>query len=243
MCTSPLCARTFPMSEQISVVSTGVRLRRFSLLVVLAATACSTPAHESSPPSPSDVEAKPVNPANIRRLRGSFPPGYEVAEIVGAASPAKYWGLGPGWSARPAECGELADPGGAGSSPQGLSGSGSGGIVYVAVAGASTPTSPDPGVLATCSRWTMDSGRTTATVDLVNTPAIENAATVGMVTDSRTVVEGGTETDLHATTATAYLGDHVAFVTVITDPGSGPSVLPPNFASTFLAEAVATLRG
>lgn len=64
-----------------------------------------------------------------------------------------------------------------------------------------------------------------------------------MATASRTIVEGGTATDLHATTATAYLGEHVAFVTVVTDPGSGPSELPPDFASTFLTQTVAALRG
>ena len=41
-----------------------------------------------------------------------------------------------------------------------------------------------------------------------------------MVTAIRTIVEGGTETDLHATTTTAYLGEYVAFVTVVTDPGT-----------------------
>lgn len=219
-----------------------MRLRRFSLLLMMAAAACSAPAHEPSSPS-STVEANRVNPADVRRLRGSFPPGYEVVEIDGVASPAKYRGLKPGWSAQPAQCGALADPAARGSPQQGLSGSGSGGIIYLAVAAASSLTGPGPDVVAACSRWTMESGRTTATVDLVNAPAIDNAATVGLVTDSRTVVEGGTETDLHATTATAYLGADVAFVTVVTDPGSGPSGLPPNFPSTFLAQAVATLRG
>ncbi|HEX9176862.1 MAG TPA: DUF5642 family protein, partial [Mycobacterium sp.] len=99
-----------------------------------AATACSAPVHTPppSPSSPAAAQAKQVNPANIRRMRGSFPPGYEVSEIEGVASPATYWGLKPGWSAEPAECGVLADP--VAGSPQGLSGSGSGGIVYVAVA-------------------------------------------------------------------------------------------------------------
>jgi Domain of unknown function (DUF5642) len=48
---------------------------------------------------------------------------------------------------------------------------------------------------------------------------------------------------VRATTATAYLGEYVAFVTVVTDPGTGPPQLPPDLASTFLAQAVATLRG
>ncbi|HUL99139.1 MAG TPA: DUF5642 family protein [Mycobacterium sp.] len=232
------------MTEEFSVVSTGVRLRQFTVLAVVAATACSPPERTPAPgQSSSAVQTTQLNPANIRRMRGSFPPGYEISEIGGVASPAKYWGLKPGWSAEPAQCGALADPTADGSSSQGLSGSGSGGIIYVAVAGASSASGPDPDVVAACSHWSMDSGRTTANVELVDAPAIENAATIGMVTASRTTVEGGTETDLHATTATAYLGDHVAFVTVVTDPGSGPSGLPPNFASTFLVLAVAALRG
>ncbi|MGE5693688.1 MAG: DUF5642 family protein [Candidatus Sericytochromatia bacterium] len=229
------------MPRPILVVSTGVRLRWFTLLAAVAAAACSVPSHEPQPgPSSPAAQSDRINPANVRRLRGSFPAGYEIAEVSGVASPAHFWGLKPGWTARPAECGQLADP--ADGSPQGLSGSGSGGIIYVVVAGASSP-APGADLLEACSRWTMASGRTSATVNRLSAPAIEDAATVGMATDSRTVVEGGTETDLHATTATAYLADHVAFVTVVTDPGSGPSGLPPDFASTFLARAVATLRG
>ncbi|MFZ0834921.1 MAG: DUF5642 family protein [Mycobacterium sp.] len=225
------------------MVSTGVRLHPFIVLVMVAATGCSAPAHEPRPgPSSPAAEAGKIDPANLRRLRGSFPTGYEIAEFDGVASPAKYWGLTPGWVAQPARCGALADPAADGSSTQVLSGSGSGGIIYVALADASS-TGPDTDVVAGCSHWTMKSGRTTATVDLTAAPAIENAATVAMVADSRTVVEGGTETGSHATTATAYLGDYVAFVTVVTDPGSGPSELPPDFAPRFLAQAVATLRG
>lgn len=233
----------FRNCQRISVVSTGVGLRQFTLLAVTAATACSAPVHTPppSPSSPAAAQAKQVNPANIRRMRGSFPPGYEISEIEGVASPATYWGLKPGWSAEPAECGVLADP--VAGSPQGLSGSGSGGIVYVAVARAPSASGPDPGVVAACRHWSMESGRTTVTVDLLDPPAIEDAATISMATASRTIVEGGTATDLHATTATAYLGEHVAFVTVVTDPGSGPSELPPDFASTFLTQTVAALRG
>lgn len=222
------------------MVSTGVRLRWFTVLAVTAAAACSAPSQEPPPNPPPAVQPERINPDNVRRLRGSFPPGYEIADVAGVASPAHFWGLKPGWTARPAECGQLADP--ADGSPRGLSGSGSGGIIYVVVAGASAP-APGPDLLEACSRWTMASGRTTATVSRVAGPVIENAATVGMATDSRTVVEGGSETDLHATTASAYLGDVVAFVTVVTDPGSGPSNLPPDFASTFLTRAVAALRG
>jgi hypothetical protein len=89
----------------------------------------------------------------------------------------------------------------------------------------------------------MDSGRTTAVINMVDAPAIDGVPTVGMVATVRTIVEGGTETDLRATTTTAYLGEYVTFVTVVIDPGSGPSELPPDMASTLLTQAVATLRG
>lgn len=184
-----------------------------------------------------------VNPDAIRRMRGSFPPGYEVSDVEGAASPAKYWGLPSGWSSDPQQCAALADPANGSSAVQGLSGSGSGGIIYVVVAGTPPAGGPDPGIVDACRHWSMDSGRTTAVVDLFDPAGIEGVPTVGMVAAIRTIVEGGNETDVRATTATAYLGSYVAFVTVVTDPGTGPPQLPPDAASTFLAQAVATLRG
>lgn len=184
-----------------------------------------------------------VDPDNIRRMRGSFPAGYEVSDIEGAASPAKYWGLPAGASSDPQQCAALADPADGSPAPRGLSGSGSGGIIYVVVAASPSARGPDPAILDACRHWSMDSGRTTAVVDQFDPAGIEGAPTVGLVAAVRTIVEGGNETDVRATTATAYLGDYVAFVTVVTDPGSGPPQLPPDLASTFLARAVATLRG
>jgi hypothetical protein len=230
--------------QKATVVSTGVRLGWFTLPAILIAAACSAPAQRpesTTPTTTSAGQAIHVNPDNIRRMRGSFPAGYEVSDVEGAASPARYWGLQPGWSSDPPQCAALADPAN-GSPPEGLSGSGSGGIIYVVVA-PSASAGPDADTTDVCRHWSMDSGRTTAVVDLVDGPAIDGVPTVGMVAAVRTTVEGGTETDLRATTATAYLGDYVAFVTVVTDPGAGPPELPSDFASTFLTRAVATLRG
>ena len=218
----------------------------FTVPSILLAAACSAPPH--SPPSTTRTtvsagQVKHVSPDNIRRMRGSFPAGYEVSDVEGAASPAKYWGLPPGWSSEPQQCAALADPANGSSAPEGLSGSGSGGIIYVVVAASPSAGGPDPGVVDACRHWSMDSGRTTAVVDLFDPAGIEGVPTVGMVAAVRTIVEGDTETDVRATTATAYLGEYVAFVTVVTDLGSGPPQLPPDLASTFLAQAVATLRG
>jgi hypothetical protein len=226
------------------VISTGVRLHRFTVLTVLLGAACSAPA--PAPPrstsAPVTTGSIHVEPANIRRLRGAFPPGYEVSEIRGTASPAKFWGLRPGWSSEPAQCASLADPAADDApAPVGLSGSGNGGIIYVAVAAGRS--GPDPHTVDSCSHWSMDSGRTTAVVNRFDAAAIDGLPTIGMVSAIRTIVEGGNETDLRATTVTAYLGTYVAFVTVVVDPGSGPSQLPPDLASTFLAKAVAVLRG
>ncbi|HXL63010.1 MAG TPA: DUF5642 family protein [Mycobacterium sp.] len=213
---------------------------------ILLAGACSAPAH--SPPSTTRTTVSAgqvihVDPGNIRRMRGSFPAGYEVSDVEGAASPVKYWGLPSGWSSDPQQCAALADPANGSSAPVGLSGSGSGGIIYVVVAASPSARGPDPGVVDACRHWSMDSGRTTAVVDLFDPAGIEGVPTVGMVAAVRTIVEGSNETDVRATTATAYLGEYVVFVTVVTDPGSGPPQLPPDLASTFLAQAVATLRG
>jgi hypothetical protein len=230
------------------VVSTGVRLRWFNVVAVVCVGACAAPPAgspgPSSSPSTSPTRAVHVNPANIRRLRSAFPPGFEVADVGDSGSPARYWGFGPGWSADPAKCAPLADPVDSNAAaPQGVSGSGPGGIVYAVVASSPSAVPPDPEIVAECARWSMVSGRTTATVELVDAPSIDGAATLAMATSTRTVVEGGTETDSQSYTATAYLGDHVAFVTVVTDPGSPQPQLPPDFAATFLVRTVATLRG
>lgn len=184
-----------------------------------------------------------VDPDNIRRMRGSFPAGYEVSDIQAPASPAKYWGLPSGPSSDPQQCAALADPATASSAPRGLSGSGSGGIIYVVVAASPSVRGPDSGLLDACRHWSMDSGRTTAVIDQFDPAGIEGVPTVGMVAAVRTIVEGGNETDVRATTATAYLGEYIVFVTVVTDPGAAPSQLPPDLASTLLAQAVARLRG
>lgn len=233
------------MAKTISVVSTGVRLRWFILLAVLLA-ACSAPTPTRPSTTRSTVSAAQnihINPDNIRRMRGSFPAGFEVLDTVGDASPAKYWGLQPGWSSVPPQCEALADPAKGASTPQGLSGSGTGGIIYVVVAASPSAHGPDSDTVDACRHWSMDSGRTTAVIDQFDGPAIEGVPTIGMLAAVRTIVEGGTETDLRATTTTAYLGEYVAFVTVVTDPGTGPSQLPSDLASTFLTKTVATLRG
>ncbi len=72
---------------------------------------------------------------------------------------------------------------------------------------------------------TLTAGHTSGTVAMVEAPAIDGATTVGVRTDTTTVVEGGTETHSHADTFTAYLDGYVAYVTVVTDPGSSEQPL------------------
>jgi hypothetical protein len=241
-----MAPKRFEMTKQIHVVSTGVRLRWFTLPAVLLATACSAPTH--SPPSTARTTVTAgqvihVDPHNIRRMRGSLPPSYEISDVQGAASPAKFWGLQPDWSSDPRQCAALADPANGSATSEGLSASGSGGIIYVVVAASPSASGPDPGTVTACDHWSMDSGRTTAVINVVDAPVIGGVPTVGMVAMVRTIVEGGTETDLRATTTIAYLGDYVAFVTVVTDPASGQPELPSDLASTLLTRAVAALRG
>lgn len=223
-----------------------MRVRWFTLAAMLLAAACSAPAHGPPSTTPTTVtvgQVVHVNPDNIRRMRGSFPAGYEVSDIEGAASPARYWGLQPDSLSDPRQCAALADPANGPATSEGLSGSGSGGTIYVVVAASPSAAGPDPGTVKACDHWSMDSGRTTAVIDMVDAPAIDGVPTVGMLAAVRTIVEGGAETDVRATTTTAYLGEYVAFVTVVVDSGSGPPELPPDMASNLLTQAVATLRG
>ena len=80
-------------------------------------------------------------------------------------------------------------------------------------------------------------------VSLVEAPAIDGAQTVAMTAATRTAVESGTETVGQASTAQAYLGDHVAYVTLVTDPGSVHPPLDGRFVAELLVKTVAALRG
>jgi len=213
--------------------------------VVCVVASCGRPA---PPPAASSTEPAraqaQIDPARITRARGELPPGYEVGDVSGPASPAAFWGFGPGWVADPQACGALAGLAGDSTTTRGWSGSGPGGIVHAVVTG--SPTAPvifDPATVADCGRWSVTSGNTTGTVDLVDAPAIDGADTVGMATVARTVVEGGTETTSTASTFSAYLGDYLAFVTVVTDPGSPGPALDRDFAAALLVKTVSALRG
>jgi Domain of unknown function (DUF5642) len=220
------------------------RVRLFASIaaVMLCVTACgrpgSTPSATTTAPSTDSMR---VTPAKIDRVRAELPDGYEVADIAGRAAPATMWGFGPGWTADPPQCGALADPVADGAVTRGWSGSGGGGIVYAVVA--RTDAGLNPALIAECGQWTLSAGPTGGSVTFIGSPAIDGVATVGMSTATTTVVEGGTETRSHADTFTAYLGDYVAFVTVVTDPGSPNPPLGQDFAEELLVKTVTALRG
>lgn len=203
-------------------------------------TACGhTPA--STPAPVESIAVERVNPANIKRMSRDMPPGYEVTAVSGTAAPPAIWGLGPDWTAEPSHCAALADPaGGRGQSPQGVSGSGDGGIVYTVVAAA--PVRLDPVLVVDCPQWTMTNGAATTRVHLIAPPQIDGIETLGMVSDTSTPVEGGSEITSQATTFTAYLGGYYVFTTLITDPGSPQPPLPAQFAADLLVNTVAELR-
>jgi hypothetical protein len=223
--------------------------------VTVLAAACAQPT--APPPGPGQPSAAnspsshgSVNPANINRVGRELPPNYEVTTgIPSAASPRVIWRLEAGARAKPPQCATLADPGnGRDQSAQGVSGSGSGGIVdavVVSLPGLREPPEPfalDHNVVAACGQWTMMAGRTTVSVHLTDAPRVDGAETLGMVADVRTPVESGTEIDSRAYTFTAYLGDYYAFTTLTTDPGSAHPALPPQFAADLLVKTVSTLR-
>jgi len=182
-----------------------------------------------------------VNPARIDRVRTELPSGYEVAALSGRAAPIAFWGLGPDWTADPQRCRALADPVAGGATTRGWSASGAGGIVYAVVA--TSAATLDQSLIAECGQWTVSAGRTSGSITLVAAPAIDGAATVGLSTTATTAVEGGTETHSHADTFTVYLGEYVAFVTVVTDPGSPNPALGQDFAAELLVKTVSAIRG
>lgn len=206
---------------------------------VLAVTGCEAPPPPTSAPSSAGQASGTVNPAAVARVRSELPPGYEVGNLAEHAAPASFWGLKPNWTADPAPCGVLADPG-AGAPVRGWSASGPGGIVYALVAGPGVAGAPPDG----CAAWTLTGGRTTAAVHALAPPVIADTPTVAMSTVATTVVEGGTETRSHADTVSAYLDSgYVASVTVVTDPGSALPVLGPDVAAQLLTQTVSAVRG
>ncbi|MGZ6779454.1 MAG: DUF5642 family protein [Mycobacterium sp.] len=229
------------------MVSTGVHRFWFIQVLVMVgvATACGASGTSPSTSTAASSAAKAqINPARISRTRGDLPAGYEVADLSGPASPVAFWGFKPGWTTEPPQCGVLAGPVVDNLPTKGWSASGPGGIVHTVVTGSpAAPIAFDPSVLTDCSHWTVASGKTSGTVDLVEAPAIDSATTVGMNTVAKTVVEGGTETTSAASTFSAYLGDYLAFVTVVTDPGSPNPALGQEFAADLLVKTVSALRG
>ncbi|MGY4870528.1 DUF5642 family protein [Mycolicibacterium elephantis] len=207
--------------------------------MALAASACGA---SPVPPSPSPTPDH-VDPARIDRVRAELPAGYEFAAVPRGTSPVELWGYGGGWKADPARCAALADPVPAATTTAGWSASGPGGIVYAVVLGAPEPVQLDSALFDDCGRWTLSGGQRHSTVTFTPAPTVERAETVATVTDSSTVVEGGTQTRSYARTVTAYLGSHVAYVAVVTDPGSPNPQLGQEFAAGLLQEAVSALRG
>jgi hypothetical protein len=198
------------------------------------------PRSTAGSPAPSS-RSSAINLADVARVRGDLPAGYEIADLVGRAAPLAFWGFGPQWVADPPQCGVLSDPPVDGATIRGWSGSGPGGIVYVVAA--VVPAAIDPAVLGECGTSTLTAGHTSGTVTTVDAPVIDAATTLGLRTETTTVVEGGTETHSHADTFTAYFEGYTTYVTVVTDPGSSGPVLDAGFAAALLVKTVAALRG
>lgn len=176
----------------------------------------------------------------MNRARYELPPDYEVTELQGRVTPLAQWGYGATWSAEPPQCGALAEPAVDSSTVRGFSASGEGGIVYAVAAAGAVPA--DPALLEECVQWTMTAGPTTGTVRLADPPPVTGAVGLGLVADTVTVVEGGTETRSHAQTFVAYEDARLVYVTVVADPGSPHPALGDEFAADLLTRTVAALR-
>ncbi len=216
-------------------------------VVTLLVAGCAhspTPTQSATPTKSPSARGTVVNPANIKRVVRELPPNYEVTTgIPAGAAPRVIWSLAPDATVKPPQCATLADPGnGRDQSAQGVSASGTGGIVDAVVVALPGPVDLDHSLLPACARWTMSDGHTTAGVRLTDPPHIDGVETLGMVADTKSSVEAGTEIDSRIYTFTAYLGNYYAFTTLTTDPGSALPPLPPQFAADLLVKTVSTLR-
>ncbi|BBY31657.1 DUF5642 family protein [Mycolicibacterium sediminis] len=213
-------------------------------LAVLTCVACGEPGPPSAPPASPEVAAPvvaAVDPARVVQSRSEVPAGFEFADVAGRVAPVAQWGLGPAWTANPPTCAALGNPAVDEATVRGWSASGPGAIVYAVAAAVSAGL--DTGVLGDCERFAVAAGHTTGAVSIVDGPPIADVPTVGLRAETVTVVEGGTETRSHAETFAAYPAGHVVYVTVVSDPGSGDSVLGPGFAARLLAGTTSAVRG
>ncbi|KAA0092702.1 hypothetical protein CIW49_28290 [Mycolicibacterium sp. P1-18] len=215
-----------------------MRVFAWWLAIAWCVAACS-PAAAPAPTSPPAASAS-FNPARVERVRADLPTGYEFTPLPARAEPVALWGLGPQWTADPPACAALGGTA-AGAAVHGWSASGPGGIVYAVVADG--PAAHDSATVDACGSWGLTAGGTSGVVTVVDPPVVAGAPTLGLSADVTTTVEGGTETHSHAETFVAYLGDHVAHVTVVTDPGSSAQALGPGFAADLLGKTVAAVRG
>jgi hypothetical protein len=222
------------------VVPTDMRLWIAAVIAPLLA-AC---AHSPAPVLRGNTQARHINPANIKRVGRDFPSGYEMTGVSGVAAPSAIWGHGMDAGSAPPRCAALADPaGGHSESARGISGSGAGGIVYAVVAAVQPgPVVLDQSLVAACPQWSMANGRATTRVHLIEPPHIDGADTLGMVTDTTTLVEGGNEIYSRTSTFTAYLGKYYAFTALVSDPGAAQPPLPQRFSADLLVKTVSALR-
>lgn len=217
-------------------------MRVFAYCVAVALCAACGQSAAPAPPGAYSPLAAPaaLNPARVERVRAFLPTGYEFAALPSQTAPVALWGFGQAWTADPSPCGVFADSAGDGL-VHGWSASGPGGIVYAVVVDATV--GMDQTLVQTCGAWSLSAGHTSGIVNLVDPPVIDGAATLGMIADATTTVEGGIETHSHAKMFIAYLGDHAAYVTVVTDPGSSAPSLGIGVASDLLVSTVAAIRG
>lgn len=216
-------------------------------VLTLAVAGCAHPTAPKPPAVPAKApssNAVAVNPANIKRIVRDLPTGYEVTTAIPpAASPRVIWSLGTEAQSKPARCATLADPAdGREQSAQGVSGSGSGGVVDAVVVALPDALDVPQDLVGACAQWSETAGQTVVSVHLTDGPHIEGVETLGMVADIKSSVESGTEIDSRVYTFTAYLGNYYAFTTLTTDPGSTLPMLPPQVAADLLVKTVSTLR-
>src|ERR1700757_3078110 len=188
------------------------------MLLVAGCAHSPAPAPSATPTKSPSAHGTVVNPVNIKRIVRELPPNYEVTTgIPAGAAPRVIWSLAPDAAVirvEPPQCATFADPGnGRDQSAQGVSASGTGGIVDAVVVALPGPVDLDHNLVAACARWTMSDGHTTASVRLTDPPHIDGVETLAMVADTKSSVEAGTELDSRAYTFTAYLGNYYALTT------------------------------
>lgn len=201
--------------------------------------------------SHDDSAGGPVEIGKVFDVKSAFGPEFKVVTVGPTGIDPKIFTpqkLPEGLKFDPPDCSKYAS---AATLPQGLQGNmaavsaeGNGNRFIAIAVETSEPVQVDPEVREKCKHVVLDGNNIHGVVDVVDSPQIEGAQTVGTHRTLETRVNGKPTTG-ELWNYVAYLGDAMVIVTAnpLIEPGKPPAPVDTARATKLLVDAVAAVRG